>query len=1069
MENIFIAISDIHFALKTKDVALSVLRQALRKASELNVPLVIAGDLNDNKAILRSEWVNEVIKLFEEFSDVQINILIGNHDLHNKNGTSHSLEFLSLMKNVIIYDNDNVKFFKEHKFGMIPYKNSNSSFIESINKMRETGVKYLICHQGFLGSFLGDYREDESSVDPKEVEDFENIISGHYHRTQIVGKNIRYLGSPYTISFGEADESKFIWQFYVIDNKIEATPIQTEARKHYQFDYQQDSALPDSSKITKDDFVKVNLIGTKEFCNSITREKIKNHFNGASIFLTTDIERQSQNRIDVSIINSPLKVVDFYLNQATTDLDKQALHNYILSVVGDLISNTISNYGKSFRIEECIAENFLSFKRIVFKYKKMGLTLVEGFDEDLGVNTGTGKSSFLDIPFYGLFGRTSKDLAADEVINRQENKNTLVEIKLSSADGLYSIRRCRKHSQFENDLVMIKPDGTELRGKDLRETQKLIEGEIGCSFDIFLKSTYFTQFGTIDRFLSASDTEKKKLIGEIADLSIYDKMEDVVKLDIKRLESLLDSTKAKHSNIVFEENYIKDDIVLKTTEKESLEKRLKDNLTKAINSEKTWNQLQEAKIKNEESSLKAFEEKRNATIKQYEENEETFKKELEAKKQKILSQISNSELDLSSKEFDLKEKSGKIIDCSFKEFSIASLKEKVDLCLKLERKKFELEASIGSFNNEILKIEKTIDSEKNKMNNNESGTCNYCYNEINPSLIQGVIDSYAKQIDDKLFEISKIKKQISEIDSLLSNKERYEQEIKLLKEDIENNKILLNEIKNLETEIKHANMWIERLRGDLITVGEMKSSNYTLIEKEKTIKNPYIDTLELLKKAENPYYQQKIKAESELTLENPFIKIIEELKAKQIDVEKRIKESFIEINKIEDDLKIARWWKDALHIYIKSYLIDSFLEQINQYSNEYLKRIFNGVLSLEINAVTQDKKDTKEKISVVIVNNNDECSYQSLSGGERARICLALNLALAKTIHVSSGKSFNILSLDEILNGLDEVGKEQVMVLLKDLEDDFETIFVVDHADGFKNLFSNSIMIKKINKVSQLQ
>jgi DNA repair exonuclease SbcCD ATPase subunit len=91
-----------------------------------------------------------------------------------------------------------------------------------------------------------------------------------------------------------------------------------------------------------------------------------------------------------------------------------------------------------------------------------------------------------------------------------------------------------------------------------------------------------------------------------------------------------------------------------------------------------------------------------------------------------------------------------------------------------------------------------------------------------------------------------------------------------------------------------------------------------------------------------------------------------------------------------------------------------------------------------------------------------------LSGGERARICLALNLALAKVIAKSSGTRLNWIALDEILNGLDEKGKSQTMKFLKELESEYETIFIVDHDESFKSMFTNSISIVKKSKISYI-
>jgi len=148
--------------------------------------------------------------------------------------------------------------------------------------------------------------------------------------------------------------------------------------------------------------------------------------------------------------------------------------------------------------------------------------------------------------------------------------------------------------------------------------------------------------------------------------------------------------------------------------------------------------------------------------------------------------------------------------------------------------------------------------------------------------------------------------------------------------------------------------------------------------------------------------------------------------------------------------------------------VDSFIEQINTMANHYLESLSDGLLKINISSTTSSGKDVKEKIDVVVLNGSNECSYQSLSGGERTRICLALNLSLSDAITNTSGKSFRILMLDEVFDGLDEVGKSSAMMLLKSLELNYDTIFVIDHATEFKSLFNNSILIEKKSNISKL-
>jgi DNA repair exonuclease SbcCD nuclease subunit len=196
--------SDIHFNLNTLPIASKALRAALTKAEDLKVPLIIAGDLHDTKAIIRAEVMNELIYILAS-ARTPVYILVGNHDLCNERGPVHGLEYLDPYATIV--DSPRILsmgglpdfFLCIH---LIPY-------YSDLNKLKQyiatlTPGPLMIMHQGFRGAYMGDYIQDKTSISVDAVKDF-TVISGHYHRHQTLG-TVTYIGSPYTITFGEAND-----------------------------------------------------------------------------------------------------------------------------------------------------------------------------------------------------------------------------------------------------------------------------------------------------------------------------------------------------------------------------------------------------------------------------------------------------------------------------------------------------------------------------------------------------------------------------------------------------------------------------------------------------------------------------------------------------------------------------------------------------------------------------------------------------------------------------------------------------------------------------------------------
>ena len=200
---IFVAISDVHFTLNTLSLATEAFKSAIDKAAELNVPLIDCGDLTNDKAILRAEVMNQLLDLanYSEYKKVQVVALVGNHSLLNEKVAGvHALNFLSHKWDIV--DKSITGKFGNRFVCFIPYQ-SNSEEVARIAK--ETPKDFIVVmHQGVRGAFMGDYIQDKSSIDPELLKDF-TVFSGHYHRHQTVG-TVTYIGNPYTLTFGEAND-----------------------------------------------------------------------------------------------------------------------------------------------------------------------------------------------------------------------------------------------------------------------------------------------------------------------------------------------------------------------------------------------------------------------------------------------------------------------------------------------------------------------------------------------------------------------------------------------------------------------------------------------------------------------------------------------------------------------------------------------------------------------------------------------------------------------------------------------------------------------------------------------
>jgi DNA repair exonuclease SbcCD ATPase subunit len=164
-------------------------------------------------------------------------------------------------------------------------------------------------------------------------------------------------------------------------------------------------------------------------------------------------------------------------------------------------------------IKSIKVKNFQSWSDLEFNIQS-GITLLKGYNYDDNTAEGSGKSSILNSICWCLFGEIPKDTKIDDVI-KQGEKSCQVSVELF--DGTI-IERKRK----PNDLYMLSSESrSPIRGKDSRDTQKLIESKIGFTYETFLQSVYFAQNSLI-KFILLNEDGKGKILSQIANVEAFD-------------------------------------------------------------------------------------------------------------------------------------------------------------------------------------------------------------------------------------------------------------------------------------------------------------------------------------------------------------------------------------------------------------------------------------------------------------------------------------------------------------------------------------------------------------------
>ena len=162
-------------------------------------------------------------------------------------------------------------------------------------------------------------------------------------------------------------------------------------------------------------------------------------------------------------------------------------------------------------VQKVTLENFISWEvSHEFQLGDAGLVYL------LGPN-GSGKSSIFDAITWALFGRTTKALLADDVVNNRVGKDCRVSLEFKSDKNTYCIDRYRNHHDRNNETWLscnnAKPE--KLHGHDTR-----LRHLIGMDYDKFIQTIFFSQ-GDRRYFTQLGEVSQREVLASLFDFDKF--------------------------------------------------------------------------------------------------------------------------------------------------------------------------------------------------------------------------------------------------------------------------------------------------------------------------------------------------------------------------------------------------------------------------------------------------------------------------------------------------------------------------------------------------------------------
>lgn len=138
---------------------------------------------------------------------------------------------------------------------------------------------------------------------------------------------------------------------------------------------------------------------------------------------------------------------------------------------------------------------------------------------------------------------------------------------------------------------------------------------------------------------------------------------------------------------------------------------------------------------------------------------------------------------------------------------------------------------------------------------------------------------------------------------------------------------------------------------------------------------------------------------------------------------------------------------------LRPYLLNKDIMYLNKCMQKYISRFFNNTtVELKLNGAS---------IDINIDSNGIKKLVSSLSGGEKKRLDLSIQLGLYDLVQSTSQIGFNTIWLDEIEQCLDDLGVEQLIEVIEDKSQDVESVYWISNNSAVKQEIPNKIVCTK--------
>jgi DNA repair exonuclease SbcCD ATPase subunit len=299
--------------------------------------------------------------------------------------------------------------------------------------------------------------------------------------------------------------------------------------------------------------------------------------------------------------------------------------------------------------------------------------------------------------------------------------------------------------------------------------------------------------------------------------------------------------------------------------------------------------------------------------------------------------------------------------------------------------------------------------------------CPTCQQEVNHTVIQNLKNQSHERSQKAESEVKNLEQKIEQIkmlNSIITSKQKMQRDF----EDLYGRVDLT-------------------LPSDILDANELKDNIKVLMDKIKSARSNLQEVIDENSK------RQKHNTRIQVILEQTE-EFTEQLKGLEKDLSKQ--------EKVHTNLEILK--RAFSNNGLIAYKLENLVKDFEDLTNEYLAELSDGRFNL--NFVVEN-----DKLNVDLSDNGKSVDILALSSGELARVNTATLVSIRKLMSSISKSRLNVLFLDEVINVLDETGREKLVEVL--LEEEGLNTYIVSH--GWTHPLLEKVEVIKESNISRLE